>query len=55
MNTNLGKTKAEIILEILLSINKGDISYHGSRVCEAIIQYDELVKKGIIVEIPDGN
>ena len=50
MNTNLGKTKAEIILDILLSINKGDTSYNYSRVNEAINQYDELVKRGIIIE-----
>lgn len=50
MNTNLGKTKAEIILEILFSINKGDTSYTYSRVNEAIIQYNELVERGIIVE-----
>lgn len=55
MNTNLGKTKEEIIFEIVLSMNKGNIKYYGSRVCEAIDQYDELVRRGIIVEIPDGN
>lgn len=50
MKTNLGKTKEEIIFEILLSMNKGNVSYYGSRVCEAINQYHELVESGIIVE-----
>lgn len=48
MNTNLGKTKEEIIYELVLSINKGN--YEGYRIDKAISQYNELVANGIIVE-----
>ena len=44
--TNLGKTKAEIILELLISLNQ---SGTGSTL-DAIAQYEVLVEKGIIIE-----
>ena len=40
--------REEIILTLLISLNKGNCSYRGSKVCEAILQYNELVDKGII-------
>ena len=56
--TNLNKTKEEIIFELVLSLNQGDSGYatgYGSsdspRVNSAIIQYNALVKAGIIKEI----
>lgn len=48
--TNLGKTKAEIIVELVLSLNKGDSYYIDERVNIAVEQYDKLVEKGIIKE-----
>lgn len=48
--TNLGKTKAEIIVELVLSLNKGDSYYIDERVNVALEQYNKLVKKGIIEE-----
>ena len=50
MNTNLGKTKEEIIFELLLSLNKGNSGYIDDRIYKAIEQYDYLVSEGIIVE-----
>lgn len=50
MNTNLGKTKEEIIFELLKSLNQGNIGYAETRVDKAIEQYKQLVRKGIIVE-----
>ena len=44
--TNLGKTKAEIILELLISLNQ---SGTGSTL-DASAQYEVLVEKGIIIE-----
>ena len=56
METNLGKTKEEIIYELVLSLNKGD-SYcayeYGDaspRIELAIAQYNNLKHKGIIIE-----
>lgn len=51
MRTNLGKTKEEIILELLISINQRNGDYHVSRVEEAISQYQQLVDEFIIVEL----
>lgn len=54
--TNLGKTREEIIFELLISINQGNSDYlrdYGKatpRVDLAIDQYNVLVEKGIIVE-----
>lgn len=50
MMTNIGKTKADIILELVLSLNKGDSYYVDRRVETAIEQYDKLVKLGILKE-----
>ena len=50
MNTNLGKTKEEIIYELLLSLNKGNNGYYADRVYAAIYQYNQLVTENIIVE-----
>ena len=55
--TNLGKSREEIIYEILLSLNKGDsdYAYNGTeatpRIDLAIAQYDALVKRGIVKEV----
>lgn len=55
--TNLGKTREEIIYELLLSINQGNVGYltnddgYMPKINVAIGQYDALVKKGIIREI----
>jgi len=49
--TNLGKTKEEIIYELVLSLNKGDSYYIDERVNVAMEQYDKLVKKGIVKEV----
>lgn len=48
--TNLNKTKAEIIYELLLSLNRGDSSCITDRVMFAEHQYGQLVENGIIVE-----
>ena len=52
MLTNIGKSKGEIVLELLVSLNQGDSGYRDveSRVDNAIKQYDALVARGIIVE-----
>lgn len=50
MNTNLGKTKEEIIFELLKSLNQGNNGYASSRLFHAIDQYNQLVKECIIVE-----
>ena len=48
-------TKADIILELVLSLNKGDSYYVDRRVETAIEQYDKLVKLGILEEeVPLG-
>lgn len=55
--TNLGKSREEIIFELLISLNQGDSGYVKSgndispRIDIAIAQYDELVKKGVVFEI----
>lgn len=49
-NTNINKTKEEIIYEILLSLNKGDTYDVEDRVMLARHQYKQLVEDGIIVE-----
>lgn len=51
INTNIDKTKAEIILELVKSMNQGDSGIVQWRVVYATQQYDELVNKGIIKEI----
>lgn len=43
-------TKAKIIVELVCSFNAGDSGYINDRVHYAIEQYEQLVKKGIIVE-----
>lgn len=48
--TNIRKTKAEIILELVLSLNKGDSYYINQRVGVAVEQYNKLVDLGIIKE-----
>lgn len=54
--TNIGKTKEEIIFELVLSLNKGDSGYLWSgdkatpRVNAALAQYEALVEKGVIRE-----
>ena len=49
-NTNINKTKEEIIYELLLSLNKGDSYSVEDRVMFARHQYKQLVEDGIIVE-----
>lgn len=48
MKTNLGKTKEEIIYELLISLNRGNSGYVGERVQNAIDQYQKLVRAEII-------
>ena len=56
ISTNIGKTKEEIILELLLSLNQGDVGYltkngdYTPRIDVAIGQYNALVNLGIIIE-----
>lgn len=55
-NTNLGKTKEEIIYELLLSLNAGDNYYVRStddRIQLAKHQYERLVDEGVIEELGD--
>jgi hypothetical protein len=42
--------KATVILELLKSLNAGSSGYVQDRVNYAIMQYNELVEKGIIKE-----
>lgn len=51
MMTNIGKTKAEIILELVLSLNRGNSMSSELRVQTAERQYDDMVKRGIIKEV----
>ena len=50
MMTNTGKTKAEVILELLLSLNRSGSGYINERVRYACDQYNTLVERGIIEE-----
>lgn len=43
-------TKTKTIIELVCSLNAGDSGYINDRVYYAIEQYEQLVKKGIIVE-----
>ena len=52
--TNVGKTKAEIILELVISLNRGDTGGNYDRVGFAVRQYEQLVDRGIIKEEPDA-
>lgn len=49
--TNLGKTKAEVILDLVISLNRGNSGYIDERVRYATEQYDKLVASGVIKEI----
>ena len=54
--TNIGKTKEEIIYEILLSLNTGDSYYvkgTEDRIWLAKCQYERLVNEGVIKELGD--
>ena len=53
--TNLGKTREEIIYELLLSISKGNVGYYGAKpkVNLATEYYKELEEKGIVYEVED--
>jgi hypothetical protein len=50
MMTDKAKTKAEVILELVLSLNKGDSGYIDERVSYAAEQYGKLVALGLIKE-----
>ena len=55
-NTNIGKTKEEIIYELLLSLNTGDSYYvkgTEDRIWLAKHQYERLVNEGVIKELGD--
>ena len=55
-NTNLGKTKEEIIYELLLSLNTGNSYYikgTDDRIWLAKYQYERLVDEGVIEELGD--
>ena len=43
-------TKAEIIVQLVCSLNAGNSKYITDKVRYAIEQYEQLVKKGIIKE-----
>ena len=43
-------TKAEIILQLVLSLNRGDSGSTYDRVGYAVRQYEQLVDRGIIKE-----
>lgn len=43
-------TKAEIILQLVCSLNAGDSGYINDRVGYAVRQYEQLVDRGIIKE-----
>lgn len=43
-------TKEEIILQLVLSLNRGDTGNAYDRVSYAIAQYERLVERGIIKE-----
>ena len=47
-------TKEEIILKLLVSLNRGNCGTIADRPYYAIEQFERLVKKGIIVENTDG-
>ena len=47
-------TKADIILDLVLSLNRGDSLGVESRVMWAERQYNDMVKRGIIKEEPDA-
>ena len=53
MMTNTGKTKAEVILELVMSLNRGSCGYIADRPGYAIEQYRRLVEAGIIEEEED--
>jgi hypothetical protein len=42
--------KQQIIIDILKSMNMGNVSYSIDRVYEAIKQYEKLVERGILPE-----
>lgn len=46
--TYLDKTKNQIIYELLLSLNEGNVGYVDSRVDYAVQQYEQLRQKGIV-------
>ena len=50
MMTNTVKTKADIILDLVLSLNRGDSLGVESRVEWAERQYNDMVARGIIKE-----
>ena len=43
-------TKEEIILQLVLSLNRGDSGHFYDRVLHAVRQYELLVERGIIKE-----
>lgn len=43
-------TKAEIILQLVSSLNAGNSGYINERVDYAVHQYEQLVERGIIKE-----
>lgn len=48
--TNLNKSREEIIFELVLSLNNGNVCYVNDRVRLAINQYNDLVENKIITE-----
>ena len=44
------QTKADIILDLLMSLNRGDCGTIADRPYYAIEQYNRLVKSGVIAE-----
>ena len=50
MIANTGKTKEEIILDLVMSLNRGDCGTIADRPYYAIEQYNRLINKGILEE-----
>lgn len=46
--TNIKKTREEIIYELVLSLNNGNVCYVNDRVKLAIDQYNQLVENKIV-------
>ena len=50
--TYLDKTKEQIIFELLISLNNGSYGNFEERLKYTIIQYNQLVEAGIVIEYP---
>lgn len=48
IDTNAGKSKAAIILDLVISLNRSNSGYIDERVSYAISQHKQLVEAGVI-------